>query len=33
LPAHWSTQDKRNFLNEVKNFYWDDPYLFKYCPN
>ena len=33
LPAHWSTQDKRKFLNEVKNFYWDDPYLFKYCPN
>jgi hypothetical protein len=26
LPAHWSTQDKRKFLNEVKNFYWDDPY-------
>ena len=31
LPAHWSTQDKRKFLNKVKNFYWDDPYLFKYC--
>ncbi|KAL9335005.1 hypothetical protein Peur_072186 [Populus x canadensis] len=28
-----STQDKRKFLNEVKNFYWDDPYLFKYCPD
>jgi phosphopantetheinyl transferase (holo-ACP synthase) len=33
LPAHWSTQDKSKFLNEVKNFYWDDPYLFKYCPD
>jgi len=33
LPAHWSTQDKRKFLSEVKNFYWDDPYLFKYCPD
>jgi hypothetical protein len=33
LPSHWSTQDKRKFLNEVKNFYWDDPYLFKYCPD
>jgi len=20
-------------LNEVKNFYWDDPYLFKYYPD
>ena len=27
------TQDKRKFLNEVNNFYWDDPYLFKYCPD
>jgi len=34
LPAHWSTQDKKKkFLNEVKNFYWDDPYLFKYYPD
>jgi hypothetical protein len=33
LSAHWSTQDKRKFLNKVKSFYWDDPYLFKYCPD
>jgi len=33
LPAHWNTQDKKKFLNEVKNFYWDDPYLFKYYPD
>ncbi|XP_075483643.1 uncharacterized protein LOC142523798 [Primulina tabacum] len=24
--------DKRKFLNEVKNFYWYDSYLFNYCP-
>jgi len=24
FPAHWSTQDRRKFLNEVKNFSWDD---------
>jgi len=33
LQAHWSTQDKRKFFNEAKNFYWDGPYLFKYCPD
>jgi len=33
LPAHWSTEDKRKFLSDVQNFYWDDPYLFKYCPD
>uniref|UniRef100_A0A2N9I3P0 RNA-directed DNA polymerase n=1 Tax=Fagus sylvatica TaxID=28930 RepID=A0A2N9I3P0_FAGSY len=29
----WTTQDKRKFFVEVRNFYWDDPYLFKYYPN
>ena len=33
LPTHWSTLDKRKFLNEVKNFYLDYPYLFKYYPD
>ncbi|KAL9343427.1 hypothetical protein Peur_063858 [Populus x canadensis] len=33
LPNHWSTEDKGKFLNEVKKFYWDDPYLFEYCPD
>ncbi|XP_073304611.1 uncharacterized protein [Primulina huaijiensis] len=33
MPPQWSSQDKRKFLNEVKNFYWDYPYLFKYCPD
>ena len=29
----WTTQDRRKFFVEVRNFYWDDLYLFKYCPN
>jgi hypothetical protein len=33
LLAHLDNQDKRKFLSEVQNFYWDDPYLFKYCPD
>ncbi|XP_062103689.1 uncharacterized protein LOC133814789 [Humulus lupulus] len=33
LPSEWSSQDRRKFLVEVRNFYWDDPYLFKYCPD
>ena len=33
MPSQWSSQDKKKFLTEVKNFYWDDPYLFKYFPN
>ncbi|KAH9649110.1 hypothetical protein KPL70_025865 [Citrus sinensis] len=31
LPEHWTKQDKAKFLAEIKNFFWDDPYLFKYC--
>jgi hypothetical protein len=31
IPETWTTQDRRKFFVEVRNFYWDDPYLFKYC--
>ncbi|XP_058211404.1 uncharacterized protein LOC131323568 [Rhododendron vialii] len=31
LPDHWTPQDRRLFLSEVKRFFFDDPYLFKYC--
>ncbi|KAI3470782.1 hypothetical protein Pfo_027445 [Paulownia fortunei] len=33
MPSHWNSQDKKKFLTEVKIFYWNDPYLFKYCPD
>ncbi|KAI3453437.1 hypothetical protein Pfo_010100 [Paulownia fortunei] len=33
MSSHWNSQDKKKFLTEVKKFYWDDPYLFKYCPD
>ncbi|KAK9190382.1 hypothetical protein WN943_018987 [Citrus x changshan-huyou] len=33
MPSQWNTQEKKKFLVEVKKFYWDDPYLFKYCPD
>ncbi|XP_026405447.1 uncharacterized protein LOC113300449, partial [Papaver somniferum] len=32
-PQHWGKQDRSRFLAEVKHFFWDDPYLFKYCPD
>ena len=31
LPEHWTKQDKANFFAEINNFFWDDPYLLKYC--
>ncbi|XP_057491373.1 uncharacterized protein LOC130777106 [Actinidia eriantha] len=33
LPTHWTPQEKRKFLVEAKRFVFDDPYLFKYCPD
>ena len=31
MPSHWTKQDRSKFLAEVKYFFWDDPYMFKYC--
>ncbi|XP_058202963.1 uncharacterized protein LOC131317424 [Rhododendron vialii] len=31
IPDHWTLQDRRLFLSEVKRFFFNDPYLFKYC--
>ena len=33
IPSHWTAQDKKKFFAKVRNFFWDDPYLFKYCPD
>ena len=33
IPSNWSPQDKSKFFSLVKHFYWDDLYLFKYCPD
>ena len=33
MPLHWTKQDRSKFLAKVKYFFWDDPYLFKYCSN
>ena len=32
-PTHWKKQDKDKFFSKVRKFLWDDPYLFKYCPD
>lgn len=31
MPQTWSKHDRLKFLSEARYFYWDDPYLFKYC--
>ena len=31
IPSQWSSPDKKRFLAIARHFYFDDPYLFKYC--
>ena len=31
MPSQWSAQDKKKFLSIACHFYFEDPYLFKYC--
>ena len=31
IPKSWTAPDRRRFKSEVHRFYWDEPYLFKYC--
>ena len=33
IPPQWTSQQKRKFLVNIKKYYFDDPYLFKYYPN
>ena len=32
-PSDWSGQDKHRFMSQIRFFFWDEPYLFKYCPD
>ncbi|XP_059639796.1 uncharacterized protein LOC132282202 [Cornus florida] len=33
ISAHWSKQERDRFFSQVKHFFWEDPELFKYCPD
>ena len=33
IPPQWTSQQKRKFFVDINKYYFDDPYLFKYCPN
>ncbi|KAL6348225.1 hypothetical protein AAG906_003091 [Vitis piasezkii] len=30
-PSEWSAQDKRHFFAKIHAYYWEEPFLFKYC--
>ena len=33
IPSQWSSIDRKKFFRHVRYFSWEDPYLFKYCPD
>ena len=33
MPYEFSRQQKKKFLVEVKHYFWEDPFLYKHCPD
>ena len=33
IPTEWKAQDKKYFFAKIHSYYWEDPFLFKYCAN
>ncbi|GJU21925.1 putative nucleotidyltransferase, ribonuclease H [Tanacetum coccineum] len=33
VPLEWTPEKKKRFFSQVKNYFWDEPYAFRLCPN
>ena len=31
VPTKWKAQDKKYFFTKIHSYYWEEPFLFKYC--
>ena len=31
LPTDWKTQNKKFFFTKIHSYYWEEPFLYKYC--
>ena len=31
LPTGWKSQDKKFFFEKIHSYYWEEPFLYKYC--
>nr|CAN84029.1 hypothetical protein VITISV_024041 [Vitis vinifera] len=31
VPSEWKTQDRKHFFAKIHAYYWEEPFLFKYC--
>ena len=33
ILVEWKAQDKKLFFTKIHSYYWEEPFLFKYCAN
>ncbi|GKA48935.1 reverse transcriptase domain-containing protein, partial [Tanacetum coccineum] len=33
VPPKWTSERRKRFYSQVKNYFWDEPYVFKLCPD
>ena len=33
LQADWKAQDRKFFFTKIHSYYWEEPFLYKYCAN
>ncbi|GKC06275.1 reverse transcriptase domain-containing protein [Tanacetum coccineum] len=33
VPPNWTPGKRKRFFSQVKNYFWDEPYAFKLCPD
>ena len=31
VPSEWKAQDRKHFFAKIHAYYWQEPFLFKYC--
>ena len=31
LPTNWTAQDRKFFFAKIHSYYWEEPFLYKYC--
>nr|CAN63804.1 hypothetical protein VITISV_021831 [Vitis vinifera] len=31
VPSEWKAQDRKHFFEKIHAYYWEEPFLFKYC--
>nr|GFA43215.1 transposon Ty3-I Gag-Pol polyprotein [Tanacetum cinerariifolium] len=33
MPSRWTLEKRKRFFSQVKNYFWDEPYTFRLCPD